>query len=307
MSGGYPNPSETAPFWRDAFDWARAVTRRILWEIAVAGAFAVAVTALYSFWPWGMVQASPIEYTGGVLVLLLVLRSNASYDRWWEGRKLWGGIVNQTRNLAALASAHAPDADWSRDLARWTAVFPHACKQSLRGVRDLREIEPLVGERARAVERAQHMPLYVAEVLERSIARGRELGLDPYVVIAMQNERGRLMDHLGGCERILRTPMPRLHTIMLRRFLLLYLMALPIVVAGDVGWLTPLVTVLVAYPLFAIDRVAQELERPFDAARLSHLPLDSICATIDQNLLALPLAGDDRSREAPVSQAAQLQ
>ncbi len=298
MGVGYPNPDRALPFWRDALEWPQAITRDLLPNILASGVYAALVLELYAKVRWGAVRTSHVEYTGGVLVLLLVLRSNASYDRWWEGRKLWGGIVNQTRNLAATAWAHAPEGGegWAGQVARWTAAFPHACKQSLRSRGDMREVEKLLGADAtRELERAQHIPLYVSEKLERLFAQGRAMGLDPWVVIALQRERGSLIDHLGGCERILKTPMPRLHTITLRRFMLVYLLGLPFAIAAEAGGLTPVITMLVGYPLLAIDLIAHHLERPFDDASLSHLPLEAICQTIDENLLALPLVHEPRA------------
>lgn len=117
----------------------------------------------------------------------------------------------------------------------------------------------------------------------------------------IDRERALLFHRIGGCERILKTPLPLVHTIKIRRFILLYLLALPIVLASVSFWLAPLITALVAYPLLAIDQIGQELENPFSERRLSHLPLDTICATIESNLIVmlLPQPANPHSVAAP--------
>jgi ion channel-forming bestrophin family protein len=132
------------------------------------------------------------------------------------------------------------------------------------------------------------MPSFVARVLSGLLREAVESGgMDRFALIAVERERAQLIDHLGGCERILRTPLPHIHTIKLRRFIVLYLLVLPIAVVGTHWWLPGLVTALVAYPLLAIDQIAAELENPFTQKNLNHLPLDSLCETIQGNLLAL--------------------
>ncbi len=138
------------------------------------------------------------------------------------------------------------------------------------------------------IVRAQHMPSFVAYVLAGMLREAVEHGeMDRVALLAVDRERAQLMDHLGGCERILKTPLPKIHTLKLRRYILLYLLGLPIAVVGPLWWLPGLVTALVAYPLLAIDQSAVELENPFSPKNLNHLPLDPICDTIQGNLLAL--------------------
>src|SRR3954454_12305781 len=90
-------------------------------------------------------EEAPYEVAGAALGLLLVFRTNAGYERWWEGRKLWGGIVNQSRSLALTALAHGPDdLDWRSRLVRWTAAFGHVSRRSLRRETDLPELIHLI-------------------------------------------------------------------------------------------------------------------------------------------------------------------
>lgn len=124
--------------------------------------------------------------------------------------------------------------------------------------------------------------------------------MDRIAFLAVDRERAQLIDHIGGCERILKTPLPLIHTIKLRRFIVLYLVWLPLAAVGELWWLPGLVTALVAYPLLGIDQIAVELENPFSSRNLSHLPLNDICETIERNLLALLETGQEEQPELRV-------
>jgi putative membrane protein len=98
-----------------------------------------------------------------------------------------------------------------------------------------------------------------------------------------------LIDHLGACERILATPLPRIYSITIRRLILLFLLLLPVslIYLLEAMWLIPLITMVVAYPLLTLDQIGVELENPFSTRSLSNLPLDDITANIEQNLFAV--------------------
>lgn len=288
---GYPNPTEARGFWRDALAWNESITRRVSGRVLFFGAFGAVVALGSQAMGWRGLEDTHLQYTGGALVLLLVLRTNAGYERWWEARKLWGGIVNQSRNLVIKALAYGPpDPEWRERLVRWAAAFPHVTRRSLRGERDAPELEEVLGSEAatREVTEAEHMPSLVATKLSELLAEARRSEvLEGWALLEIERERALLIDHLGGCERILKTPLPRVHTIKLRRFILLYLLWLPIAIGSQSWLLSGVVAMLVAYPLFAIDQIGQELENPFSQVRASHLPLDGICETIQKNLFAL--------------------
>lgn len=293
-------------FWRDAIAWRRAITPVILPRIGTFGLYALVVSIIHLYFPWRGIEAGTVQYTGGVLALLLVLRTNAGYERWWEGRQLWGGIVNQSRNLAIAGLAYGPtDPVWKDRYVRWTAAFPHVARASLRGERHVPGLEDLVGPAdARRILSARHMPSHVLRVIASFLHEAHRSGrMEDFAFLAADHERSDLLDHVGHCERIIAAPLPRVHRIKLRRFIVAYLLALPFAVVSEGIWLSPLVTMLVAYPLLAVDQIGQELENPFSAAHLDHLPLNDICGTIETNLRgyldeqvepwARHIAGDD--------------
>jgi putative membrane protein len=237
-------------------------------------------------------EVAPFEVAGAVLGLLLVLRTNAGYDRWWEARRLWGGIVNQSRNLVIGALSYGPeDPAWREKFVRWVAVFPHIARCSLRGEPPSAEVAALIGsEDAGRVAQADHMPSFVAMKLGdllREACDHRQM--DRFVFLQVDRERPLLIDHIGACERILKTPLPLVYAIKIRRFIALFLLTLPFALLHklDNSWLIPFITMLVAYPLMALDQIGIELQNPFSQANLSHLPLGDISATIERNLAGL--------------------
>jgi putative membrane protein len=255
------------------------------------------------------VDVTPFEVAGVALGLLLVLRTNAGYDRWWEGRKLWGGIVNQSRELAVTTLVNGPDDPrWRAQLVRWTAAFAHASRRSLRGERELPEVAALLGdEEAARLAAARHMPTAASVRLAALLREARERpGVDPVVLLPAEESRDKLLDHLGGCERILKSPLPSVYGIHIRRFILLFLLALPFGLLDRLHWLTPVVTFFVAYPLLVLDQVGVELQNPFDTSNLGHLPLDDICATIEGDLLALVASAEDGRPFRPHARADNL-
>ncbi|HEX8199975.1 MAG TPA: bestrophin family ion channel, partial [Isosphaeraceae bacterium] len=154
-------PTEAAKrFWTEAFALKGAATLRVLPSVLAFGAVASFICLLDRAGVKLSVEIGPYEVAGALLGLLLVLRTNAGYERWWEARKLWGGIVNQSRNLALVALAYGPaDRRWREQVVRWTAAFSHAARASLRGQREVPELVRLLGPGpAGRVLAARHMP-----------------------------------------------------------------------------------------------------------------------------------------------------
>lgn len=290
-------PSDRRVFWRHIWAVSGSVSLRVLPRVVVFSAWAMLVAIEQPLVGHTGLEVGPVELAGGALVLLMVLRTNAGYDRWWEGRKLWGGIVNQSRNFAISTLSYTPSSDPSfRDrVTRWAAVFPHIAKRSLRDERDLPEVAALIGhEAADRIARAEHMPSAVAMKMASLLREGVDAhGLSPFAFLQCDKERATLIDHIGACERILNTPLPLVYAIKLRRFVALYLMILPFALVDRVGWLSPFLVALVAYPVLGIDQIAVELENPFSKDNMSHLPLDTICKAIEGNVRAMA--------EAPLS------
>ena len=301
------DPYRTAvSFWRETFTLEGAATLRVLPTVLAFGAIAGLICLVQHKVGADLgIPVGPHEIAGAFLGVLLALRTNTSYDRWWEARKLWGGIVNQSRNLTLGALAYGPaDAAWRARVVRWTAAFAHAACAQLRNERDVPELVALLGkEQADRVTAAEHMPSCVALELAGLLRQGRSLGLSDFAFLAAERERAGLIDHVGGCERIRNTPLARVYSLATRRFIFGFLVLLPFALLHKFNaewddWLVVLVTMLVAYVLVSLDQIGLELQQPFYRRSLSHLPLDDICRNIERDLFALLEQAGQSAKEA---------
>lgn len=294
--------SRASTFWRQAFAIQGSITPHVFPNVLFMGLSAGFIVLLDCILKsnYGIKLGLPLdcyEFTGAALGLVLVLRTNAGYERWWEARKLWGGIVNQCRNLAINACAYGPqDKPWQLKLVRWVAVFPHAAKASLRKEKLSPAVEKLVGEKnALELSSAEHMPsavaLHIAKHLRSALDEKR---MDSFAFMQTDKERALLVDHIGACERIMKTPLALVYSIKIRCFIAIFLLTLPFALLQvlENELLVPLICMLVAYTLFSLDQIGVELQNPFDTANVSHLPLDDISRTIERNVLALAGASD---------------
>jgi ion channel-forming bestrophin family protein len=284
-------------FWREAIAIQGSVTIKVLPSILSFGVIASLIIVIASslqriYGTSYTLDISPFAFAGAVLGILLVIRLNAGYDRWWEARSVWGGIVNQCRNLVISALAFGPqDRQWRERLTQWVAAFPHVARSSLRGEQPAAELARLIGpDELELLATANHPPSYVAfRIGELLRDANQRLGMDGFSFIQLDRERAMLMDHIGVCERILATPLPRIYSITIRRFILFFLVLLPIALLqqGDEIWSIPLIIMLVSYPLLTLDQIGVELENPFSVDSLSHLPIDDLATKIETDLLDL--------------------
>lgn len=319
-------PREAKPlpysYWSGTFLVRGSVLPRVLLDVIGFGLLA-SITVFVSQYASERYEVNltvpegPYEVAGAILGLLLVLRLNAGYDRWWEARKLWGGIVNQSRNLAIAGLAYGPkDKHWRLQFIKWVAVFPHVTRRSLRGETSLPELSKLLTkDQITWLVANTHMPGAVSREIALMLAEGRDKGMDGYAFLEAEKQRALLIDHLGGCERILKTPLARSGAIQVRQFIFILLALLPFTLLRDFEgtlfaavlgaseahrvWLVPLCIMLLAYMLLALDRIGMELQNPFDRQRIDFLPLDSICTTIEKNLLELLHDDDLHDYSAP--------
>lgn len=304
------NGNESTTFLRTALSWKGSVTPRIVPRVLWSGVYSVFVFGLIQIFPDFYLSITPFEYSGAVLGLLLVARVNSGMDRWWEARKLWGSIVNQSRNLATIGYQYSSeDSPWLKVFLRHVALFPYVVKERLRDESELSEAISLVGELdQRKLKKAPHGPVYMGNKLAQILKQMRSYGLDDFSFQRAERERALLIDAVGACERIKSTPMPLVLAIKTRRFILLFLILLPFALVNRVGGLTPFIMMLTSYPLFCLDEIGVQLQNPFAKSNLSHLPLNTICENIKNNVLSVDeMASDELSvdllEKLPTSQA----
>jgi len=293
----HSNKDESPDFLRSALMWDGSVTPRILPNLLVMTCYCGLIVTLDQYWrPLPHLDVTPFEYTGVVLGLVLVFRTNAGHERWWEARKLWGGIVNQSRNIVIEAlnytkiqNCSSEQRVWRKEIVKWTVTFSFAVRESLRNGKNFENLTDLLNEQElEALKSAVHMPLFVANKIASLIQQARvSRYIDGFTFRELEGQRILLVDHLGGCERILKTPMPLVYAIKARRFILTFLVLLPFSLIDNLGFSAVFIFLLVAYPLLSLDRIGIELQNPFDTKSLSHLPLHTICDSIKLHCLAL--------------------
>ncbi|MBD2164126.1 hypothetical protein H6G04_06865 [Calothrix membranacea FACHB-236] len=225
-----------------------------------------------------------------VLGLLLVFRTNTAYERFWEGRKSWGSIVNTVRNLArqiwVSVDEISPEDRKDKITALYLLVaFAVAMKLHLRSEpvnHELKELMP--ASMYHELKIMNNPPIEVAFWIGDYLQRKYNCNcLNSYQLTSMQELLNGLVDNLGICERILRTPMPMAYAIHLKQLLFLYCLLLPFQMVESLGWWTGLIAALVSFTLFGIEAIGLEIENPFgyDA---NDLPLDTICQTMKRNI-----------------------
>lgn len=223
---------------------------------------------------------------GVALGLLLVFRTNASYDRFWEGRKQWGSIVNESRNLGRAASVLLADApDVFQRLMLWTIAFPWATMHQLRGTTGMGSVaDSLPPDEVQSVLKSNLPPLAIARRMSEQIAEARRRGvISDYVQMTLDQNVQLLIDYMGACERIHKTPLPFAYVVHLRRALILYCFTLPFALLGKFEFGAVVVTFVIAYTMFGIEEIGVEIEDPFGSDD-NDLPLERICNTIEKNL-----------------------
>lgn len=265
-----------------------SVTPRVWKKGFTAFIYACIISLLSLFIPSLSLPISPFEYAGAIMGLILVFRVNAGYDRWWEARKLWGTVVNSSRNLAIIIINYSRTSD-SKEIENslgLIAAMPYLMKNTLRGQASSDEVKHLLDDDIYSeLQHWQHRPNFISSKLADLLARLQgEEKLNQFSFLKAEELRETLIDCQGACERILKTPMPFVMAIKSRRFILLFMLILPLALVDYSIFISPIIVTLVAYALFSLDQIGVELQNPFSVDNLSHLPLNEICNTIEKNI-----------------------
>ncbi|WIA34766.1 hypothetical protein OEZ86_013072 [Tetradesmus obliquus] len=250
-------------------------------------------------WHWPSVSVSivgPFSLSTFALSLLLVFRTNGSYQRWNEARRLWGLCTNQSRDIARQALLWMPpdtDAALAAAACRWAAAFPLVLMCSLREDHILEEVLPgvLLPEELEFVLQQRHAGTAVLQALGECVQASH---MQPMQKMRLDENITVMQDVMGGCERIFRTPIPLSYTRHTSRFLVCWLTLLPFCVANAFGRLTVPISIGLAFFLFGIEEIGVQIEEPFGILALEVF-CDNICKNIQQAQAAA----------APLKQAAQ--
>jgi len=265
------------------FSFHSSDTIRILWKELVYIAFLTAlITALeLHFFPNSSVLknlTSVYSLLGFVISLLLVFRTNTAYDRWWEGRKMWGSVVNDSRNLGTILSALRISQEEKELFRIGIAAFSFSMKEHLRGNKT-----SLQGV-WQVPEHIKHQPLWIAGELRVRVQKLMDDDkIDSQQWKQLNKHLDQLVDSLGACERIRNTPIPYSYSLFFKKFIFIYVVTMPLAFVEVFEYWSVLISTFVFYALVSMEILAEEIEDPF-GLDTNDLPLDSICETIDSNL-----------------------
>lgn len=277
--------------WLDHFfDYKGSLVREISGRVLLCTLWSAGVVYFHSHILDIGIPSIIHTLVGVALGLLLVFRTNASYDRFWEGRKLWGGIVNETRNLTRSSEAFLMNhPEIRKEIGQWTIAFTYGAMHILRDKKSLGPMESeLSPEDVKAALESPHPALYAARKISQILQKAKMAGhISDYAQANMDQNVQLLVDYLGGCERIHRTPLPFAYVVHLRRALVIYCFTLPFALVDlfEWKWATVLDTLFLSYVYFGIEEIGVEIEDPFGEDE-NDLPLENICASIANNTRA---------------------
>ena len=280
------NPKE---WFRFIFFFPKADTTRKLFPLLLSIGFYSTLIAYLIIDYWELGQNSDLKnislmhsLLGFVISMLLVFRTNTAYDRWWEGRKQWGALVNNSRNLAIKLNALLSD-EQTEAIEFFKAAIPNyafALKNHLRGIFISEEFDETASFRIEQLQLGDHIPNQIASALiSKVVALQKEGVLLPEQALFINYELQSFTSICGACERIKNTPIPFSYSSFLKKFIFLYCVTLPLGYVFSLHYLVIPFVIFVFYILGSLEVIAEEIEDPFGVDS-NDLPLDRISQTI---------------------------
>lgn len=272
--------------------------------------FDASITAAYVFGGASFLSVSslPLSMVGSALSIFLAFRTKSAYDRWWEARTLWGGLVNTSRTIARQALTLMQADEASRELAGlqrrlivMQICYVHALRCHLRNQNPHPELRTRLDPETQEILRAhKNVPsallLEMGKLLRTAFERR---WLDTYRWSAMDRSLTELTDIQGGCERIKNTPLPKQYDYFPRVLVTFFCLILPFGLVEGLGLLTPIASTSLSFIFITLDRIGRDIETPFENS-VHDTPMTSLSRTIEINLRQL--MGDTHPNEVhPVS------
>jgi putative membrane protein len=270
------------------FAFHKSDTFRILWkEILYIGLFTLLVAFLeLHYFPNAEVLDKLIavySLIGFVISLLLVFRTNTAYDRWWEGRRKWGELVNDSRNFSVKLSSILKDEEDRMFFTRHIVNYVYATKEHLRNGVKFEELD-LSKEEIDKLSNSSHVPIaIVKEMYARlnHLTANSKLTQEEFLVL--DKNLNSFIDVVGACERIKNTPIPFSYSLFIKKFIFIYVTTLPLAFVNQFGYFSSLIATFVFYVLVSMEVLAEEIEDPFGEDD-NDLPTDTICERIKINV-----------------------
>lgn len=270
------------------FAFNRSDTFRMLWkEIIYIGVFTSALAYVgITYFPKALFLEKLINVyslVGFVISLLLVFRTNTAYDRWWEGRRKWGELVNDSRNLAIKLSAVLSDEEDRAYFKRMIPNFVFAAKEHLRKGVLFEQLE-LTTVEMELLSNKNHVPMAISELMYKKLIELKKAGkISEEEFLSFDKNVNAFMDSVGACERIKNTPIPFSYSLFIKKFIFIYVTTLPLAFVIQFGYFSALIATFVFYVLVSMEVLAEEIEDPFGSDD-NDLPTDTICERIRANV-----------------------
>jgi putative membrane protein len=270
------------------FGFHKSDTFRILWkEIIYISVFtlSVAYVEINYFPSFHQLEKLITVYSliGFVISLLLVFRTNTAYDRWWEGRKSWGSILNDSRNVAIKLSAILSDSEDRYYFRRMLPNFAFAAKEHLRKGVKFEELD-LTPDELLVISQREHVPNAISEKIYQKLIELKKAGkISEQEFIVLDRNINSLIDSVGICERIKNTPIPFSYSLFIKKFIFIYVTTLPLAFVVQFGYFSALIATFVFYVLVSMEVLAEEIEDPFGEDD-NDLPTDMMSNKIKANV-----------------------
>ena len=277
------------------FIWRGSVLRKIILQLLIITAFSVVVLYFKGNVYEYKVHLNPAIFTllGLSLAIFMGFCNSASYERFWEGRKLWGALVIESRSLAreVLTLINDNDADAKakkQEFAKMIAAFSWTLNYQLRNKNANAVIKNLLSEKNfEQLKDKKFVPVILLKQMGAWLnERKKEGKMDSIILTAIDNQLNGMSQIIGGCERIANTPLPFAYSVLLHRTVYLYCFWLPFGLVDVVGWMMPVIVLFISYTFIALDAIIQEIQEPFGEEE-NDLALNGICETIQFSVFEL--------------------
>ncbi|MFP3835527.1 bestrophin family protein [Chryseobacterium sp. SIMBA_028] len=271
------------------FIWRGSVLKKIGVQLIIISLFSLAIYYFKGKIFDYKVHLNPTIFTliGLALAIFMGFCNSASYDRFWEGRKLWGLLVIETRSLTrqilSLVNDSDPEAkEEKQKIIKMISAFCWSLNYQLRDKSGTEHLSRLLSpEQIDQLKNKKFIPSiilgFIADWLNEQNKKGN---IDTIVMTSMDHQLNQFSNISGGCERIYNTPLPFAYSILLHRTVYLYCFWLPFGLVDSLGWMMPLIVLLISYTFIALDAIIQEIGEPFGEEE-NDLALNSICRTIE--------------------------
>jgi ion channel-forming bestrophin family protein len=266
-------------------------TLRKLFPIIILLAFYAAFITYLEMSFWKLSQTSYVKnitlmhgILSFVISMLLVFRTNTAYDRWWEGRKLWGALVNASRNLSIKLSGmlEVNDVDNRQYFKKLIPAYAHALKKHLN--HESTRVELFDDEVLKVLQHDKHVPNQIALLLFKRI---NTLYLQKKItneqLLFLNNDLTAFTDVCGACERIKNTPIPYSYSAFIKKFIFFFVITLPFGYTFSLGYLVVPVVCFIFYVLASLELIAEEIEDPF-GNDTNDLPMNKIAQNIHKHV-----------------------